>query len=134
MSAKWIPVLIPSLAGSWFAGRIGAFLVWNFIYSIGARVVSDETHYALNDAVIRYGGLAGLLFAVGVLVLLQRCFLVVGALLAAHALATCLGFVGGVIGWRQGLCAYYGTFVVVAAWFALRTKFRQKKNEPEFVS
>src|SRR5687767_13633725 len=48
-----------SVAGGWLAGRFGASLVWDFIYSIGARVIEDETYSRLHDSVTGWGGIAG---------------------------------------------------------------------------
>jgi hypothetical protein len=38
-----------AILGSGVAGTVGAFLLWDFIYSIGARVVTDETYVQLYD-------------------------------------------------------------------------------------
>ena len=111
-----------SVAGSWFVGSFCASIVWGFIYGIGQSVIEDETYYRLHDAVARYGGVAGVAFAFAIFLLLRRPAPLV--LAAGHALATFVGFIGGSVGWQQGLWAYFGTFLVFVIGVAFRALFR----------
>jgi hypothetical protein len=111
-----------SVVGSWFAGVTGAFLVWNFIYSIGSRVVTDEIHYRLADSVTRWGGVAGGVAGLAVVVLLRRP--APGVLVGAYAFATVAGFFGGSVGWQEGLWAYFGALAAFVICIAFRALFR----------
>jgi hypothetical protein len=111
-----------SILGSWLAGVMGAFLVWNFIYSIGSRVVTDEIHYQLSASVIRWGGIAGALMGLVVVSLLRRP--APGVLIAGHALAAICGFLGGSVGWQEGLWGYFGAVAAVVISVAFRALFR----------
>jgi hypothetical protein len=42
------------------AGWIGAFLVWEYIYSFGESAISDETHVNLFPVVLQWGAVGGL--------------------------------------------------------------------------
>jgi hypothetical protein len=111
-----------SVAGSWLAGRFCASLVWNFIYSIGQRVIEDETYYRLHDTVARWGGVAGVLFALAIVLLLHRP--APGVIAAGHALATVAGFLGGSVDWRAGLWSYFGALVAFVISVTFRALFR----------
>lgn len=103
--------------GSWVAGIVGSFLVWNFIYAIGASVVTDEIHYWLDGPVTAWGGLAGAVVAIAIVLLLRRP--APGALAAGHALATVVGFFGGSVGWQEGLWGCFGALVAFVIGVAL---------------
>jgi hypothetical protein len=111
-----------SVVGSWLLGIVGAFLVWNFIYSIGSRVVTDEIYEHLHDRVTTCGGIAGALVGLAVILLLRRP--APGVLAAGHALAPVAGFFGGSVGWQEGLWAYFGAFAVFIICVAFRALFR----------
>jgi hypothetical protein len=122
MTASRIAQFGASIVGSWFAGVTGAFLVWNFIYSIGSRVVTDEVHYQLDDSVTRWGGLAGAVAGLAIVVLLRRP--APGVLVGGHALATVAGFSGGSAGWQEGLWAYFGALAAFVICVTFRALFR----------
>ena len=111
-----------SLFGSWIAGGVGAFLVWNFIYGIGARVVTDETYQQLHDRIAACGGIAGAVAGLAVVLSLRRP--APGVLIGGHAFATVAGFFGGSVGWQEGLWAYFGALVVFVISVAFRALFR----------
>ena len=111
-----------SVAGSWLAGRFCASLVWKFIYSIGSRVIEDEIYYRLHDSVALWGGVAGVLFALSIVLLLRRPAF--GVLAAGHTLATVAGFFGGSVDWRAGLWAYFGALAAFVICVAFRALFR----------
>jgi len=117
-----ITQLAASVAGSWFAGRFCASFVWGVIYGIGQSVIEDATYYRFYDAVIHYGGVAGLAFALAIVLLLRRP--APGVLAAGHAIATVSGLFGGSVGWQQGLWAYFGTFLVFIVCVAFRALCR----------
>lgn len=103
-----------------FCGWIGAALVWNFIYGIGGRVISDEIYETWADEVYQ----AGLWFgagSAGVLAAFWRRGLL-AAICAQHFLAVAAGGVGGSFGWRPGLIVYFGAqafvLLVLATWAA----------------
>ena len=99
------------------AGLVGAFLVWNLIYGIGARVVTDETYARLEQTVAWSGCGAGLL--VGLVTIAVRRRPAFGALATGHSFATMAGFVGGSCSWVAGLWGYFGAlaaFVVLMIW------------------
>jgi len=122
MTAIRIAKFAASVTGSWLAGRFCASLVWDYIYSIGQRVVPDETHYRLYDSVTLWGGVAGALIGAAIVLSLRRP--APGVLAAGHALATVAGFIGGSVGWQEGLWAYFGALVIFVIAVAFRALFR----------
>jgi hypothetical protein len=90
-------------------GFFGAGLVWQFIYSIGSSVVSDDLHYELAETVSAWGAVAEACsgFAVGAVAN-------TGAVAASiafallHFCAVLAGMFGGSSGWRNGLYGYFG--------------------------
>jgi hypothetical protein len=52
-----LPILLLAFGAG--VGRIGADIVWGFIYGIGSRVVSDEKYEQLVDEVGDWGAIAG---------------------------------------------------------------------------
>jgi len=122
MTMTRLPLCGASVASSWLAGLFGASLLWNFIYSIGSRVVTDETHYRLHDSVTTWGGIAGVLAGLAIVLLLRRP--APGVLAIGHALALVTGFFGGSVGWQQGLWAYFGALVALVIWVVFRAPFR----------
>jgi hypothetical protein len=123
-----IAVLSASIAASWFAGRFTAFLVWMFIYSIGARVVSDQTHYQLYDSVIYWGGVAGVAFALTIIIQMRRVLPVILSLAAGQVLATVAGFIGGASDWKLGVAAYFGAYVLFALSVPLLASFTRRRK------
>ncbi len=117
-----IAQLAASVAASWFVGQFCASHVWLFIYGIGQSVIEDETYYRLADTVARWGGIAGTLYALAIVLLLHRP--AAGVLVAGHAIAAVTGCVGGSVGWQQGLWAYFGALVVFVIVVAFRGLFR----------
>jgi len=117
-----------AVAGSWLAGIIGAFLVWNFIYGIGSRVVTDEIHHQFEGSVTRWGGVAGALVGLAVVLLLRRP--APGVLIAGHVLATIAGFFGGSVGWQEGLWVYFGGLLAFVVYVAFRALFQSVECSP----
>jgi hypothetical protein len=76
-------------------------------------------------------------FALAMILLLRHPLTVVLVLISAHALATVGGLFGGAIGWREGLGAYFGTFVAfvicVAFWGSFR-RLSRSKYEPKIAA
>jgi hypothetical protein len=105
-----------------FAGRLGISWLWNFLYAIGSRVISDDIYGRLYDAVIHSGAAVGGLFAMVIVLLLRRP--APGVLVSGHGLAITVGFLGGCFGWQQGLWAYFGALVVFTIGVAFRGLFR----------
>ncbi len=122
MTASRIAQFGASAVGSWLAGVTGAFLVWDFIYSIGSRVVTDEIHYQLSDSVTRWGGVAGAVAGLAVVLLLRRP--APGVLVGCHALAIVAGFFGGSVGYQEGLWSYFGALAAFVICVAFRALFR----------
>ena len=112
---------VASVVASSAAGWTGAFLVWNFIFGIGARVVDHQIYARLQGRVTLWGFAAGVLTGLATVLLLRRPAL--GVLVAGHAVATLAGCsVGGSVGWQEGLWAYFGalaSFVMVVGYRAL---------------
>jgi hypothetical protein len=107
-----LPIIIVIGAGSWLAGMLGAFLVWNFIYSIGSGVVDDATYGRLHGEVVRGGGYAGAGLAVWVgLVGRRRSMVFLGL---AHLASTIAGFIAGAVDCKAGLWGYFGVLGLFA--------------------
>jgi hypothetical protein len=114
---------VASVVGSSAAGWLGAFLVWNFIYSIGARVVDHQIYARLQGRVTLWGVAAGVLTGLATVLLLRRPAL--GVLVAGHTIATAAGCsVGGSVGWQEGLYAYFGALVSLVMIVGYRALFR----------
>ncbi len=107
--------------GAWL-GHVAAALLWDFIYAIGSRVVSDDLYGALLDDVPSWGRIAGACsgFAVG---LLPR-FWPLAAFPLLHVVSLLAGAVGGSLVWWAGLTGYLGVHAVavVASCFFLATR------------
>ena len=113
---------IVSAGASAFSGLVGAFLVWNFIYAIGASVVTDETYARLDRAVSWSGCAAGLI--VGCLTItVRRHHFSLRSLVGAHAVAVIAGFIGGSFRWDTGLFAYFGALAAFQALMFWRAMF-----------
>ena len=112
------------VGGSYLAGMIGAFLVWNSLYSIGSSVVSDDQFSRLHDPVVFRGSIAGL--AIGIVVCAafphrkERVF----SLITIHGFSAIIGGLGANFGWRQALWSYFGTLAILTACVILYTLFR----------
>jgi hypothetical protein len=105
-------------AGGAAFGWVGAWLVWNYIYGIGARVISDEEYATLGDAVFFWGAVAGAGSGFALSVLPRRWpeagFFVV------NPLAVFSGAVAGdASGWRGGLTWYFAPHAAVIGGCAL---------------
>jgi hypothetical protein len=118
----WFILFAGSVTASWLAGIAGSWFVWNFIYGIGSRVISDDIHFQLHDAVVRGGGIAGVSVALAAQLLLRRPAPEVLGIV--HAMAVIAGVAGGSTGWQQGLWAYFGAFVAFVVCLAFRVLFR----------
>ena len=92
-------------------GTVGAFLVWNYTYSIGDRVISDQVYDELHRIVCLSGCVFGAVS--GTIVSLLRNRRVVGTLLLQVSVGLVLGAVGAGKGWREGVIAYFGSQVLV---------------------
>ncbi|HTK77852.1 MAG TPA: hypothetical protein VL371_21470 [Gemmataceae bacterium] len=90
-------------------GFFGAALVWQFIYSIGSSVVSDELHYELAGTVSAWGTVAGACsgFAVGA-VANTRAVAAFIAFAVLHVSAVLAGMFGGSSRWANGIYGYFG--------------------------
>ena len=105
------------------AGMAGAFLVWNYLYSIGSSVISDAT-YESHDVIMIRGGMAfGML--IGVVTAWKRAGLRVVSTL--HLLSILAGCVVGHWGWRGGMAAYFTTSCVITAFII----FLRWPSEPD---
>jgi hypothetical protein len=98
---------VGAAAVSGLAGLAGAWLVWNFIYAIGSRVVTDEIYARLEGTVSWSGCGAGAV--VGLMTSVFRHRKVFSVLAEGHAFAIVAGFVGGSFIWYVGLYAYFGS-------------------------
>jgi hypothetical protein len=102
MRARWIPFGL--ILGGLF-GNVGAWFLWNFIYSIGSSVITDKTYALLESDVYRWGAIVGLVSgAILALVAGSRFILL---LLAQHFCGMLFGMIGTQWGWQIGLGAYY---------------------------
>lgn len=102
-----------AIVGALF-GMIGSWLVWNFLYGIGSRVISDEQFVNYANEVQLWGAIAGAIsgFSLGVLPPSGRgvsLFVVHGFSVAAAA------FVGASSDWRGGLIGFFAPQAAVAA-------------------
>lgn len=91
------------LVGS-LLGRFSGWFVWNYIYGIGGRVISDETYAALENDVCFWSMVAGA--GTGLLagfVLANRS---VGVLFAQHLAGVAAGMFFASEGWQVGLLGY----------------------------
>ena len=114
------------VVGGGFGGFVGASLVWDFIY--GLATVDDDTYDLLHDDVPGWGAVAGAVVALAIVMSLRRPAPVV--LASCHAAAIVAGLIGGSIGWRVGLWAYFGTLVAFVICAAFRRARRVGANGP----
>jgi hypothetical protein len=99
----------------WFGfnlGRFAASIVWDAIYGVGSRMISDDIYNTLQDDVRWWGGIAGLCSAVAMNCLPHLWPFV--AFPATYVLSVFAGVVGGHVGWKYGLFGYFGVHVAVA--------------------
>jgi hypothetical protein len=115
----------------WFGatfGRVAASVVWDAIYGVGSRVISDAIYYNLQDDVRWWGGIAGLCLAVAINCLPQ--LWPFAAFPATYVLSILAGVVGGHFGWKYGLFGYFGVHAVITmgcvllAGFEIRERIR----------
>ena len=90
-------------------GLTGAWLVWNFVYSIGSRVIKDE-HFAAWESSVAWSGCGVGAFSALLVALLSRFSL--GWLLLLHVSAALVGCCGATVGWRAALIGYFSTIAV----------------------
>src|SRR5262249_50328884 len=69
---RWLGSAILLTAVGALCGYVGSWLVWNYIYGIGGRVISDRLHYELMNDVLACGALAGACTALAASVALDR--------------------------------------------------------------
>ena len=124
-----VSLILVTAAGNLLMGVLGAFLVWNFIYSIGARVMDDATYARLQQVVLLCGGLAGFVLALWSLLVFRRVAL--GFLVVAHVVAIVLGFGGGRAHWELGLWGYFGGFGIFAL-LSLSWRKRYRKSRARY--
>jgi hypothetical protein len=87
-------------------GFAGAWGVWNFVYSIGARVIEDD-HFAAWESSVAWSGCGtGALVAFISGILSRSGF---GWLVSHHVLAVFIGCYGATTGWRAALLGYFAT-------------------------
>ncbi|MBL9180887.1 MAG: hypothetical protein JNN17_02000 [Verrucomicrobiaceae bacterium] len=104
-------LLLKHIGINMLAGMLGAFLVWNYIYSIGSSVIPDAI-YESHDVIMIRGGMAfGML--IGVVMAWKRAGLRLMSVL--HLLSILAGGVVGHLGWREGMAAYFITSWLVTA-------------------
>lgn len=118
---RFIRTLIPAAASA-LSGLVGAFLVWNFIYGIGSRVVTDQTYGRLESSVCWSGCAAGLVIGCLTPAVRRRQFSL-RSLIAAHAAAVICGFMGGASRWDTGLFAYFGALAAFQGFMLWRAMF-----------
>jgi hypothetical protein len=97
-------------------GLMSAWIVWEWIYGIGSRVVSDELFFELRDSVACSGLIVGAISGFLVATLLRWRELP-PAIVGQHLVSVVAGGFGGEFGWEYGLTSYYTTHaaaVVVA--------------------
>ena len=90
-------------------GLTGAWLVWNFVYSIGSRVIEDE-HFAAWESSVAWSGCGVGAFSALLVALCSRFSL--GWLLLLHVGAVLTGFGGATVGWRAALIGYFSTIAL----------------------
>jgi hypothetical protein len=123
---------ISSAALGYLLGTVGSWFVWNCIYSMGFRVVSDEIYEELQSDVVLWGSAVGAFigFTIGAVSRKWR----LGSVMGVHALSVFAGLIGGSTGWMQGLVGYFGcqlaAFVVIMAlWWKRRAARARSANE-----
>lgn len=111
-------LLLTQIGINMLAGMAGAFLVWNYLYSIGSQVISDAT-YESHDVIMIRGGMAfGML--IGVVMAWKRAGLQLVS--ALHLLSILVGCIVGHWGWQEGMAGYFCTSWLFAILIALRFK------------
>lgn len=122
-------LLLKHIGINMLAGMVGAFLVWDYLHSIGSSVISDEV-YGSHHAIMIRGGMAfGML--IGVVMAWKRAGLRLVSVL--HLLSILAGGVVGHWGWREGMAGYFCTSWLLAVLIALcfkksKTTSRQPIN------
>ncbi len=127
----WWATAVLIVVGSMAAGYVGAWFVWNFIYGIGSRVVTDELYADLREIIPYRGAIAASIIGAVACCLPVRYGLL--GLVATHILAVMAGVIGGNFGWREGLVGFFGThafgfvgcFVVTMAILVARSRGAQ---------
>lgn len=117
------------LAGG-IAGRFTGFLVWNYVYSIGSRVVSDKTHIALEDDVVMWSTIIGVGtgFLIGSL-LTRRC---IPVLISQYLTGLLTGCMCAHTGWQEALYGLgIGQIIAVVSATVVVTVFRSTKSSTE---
>ena len=111
---KRILLLMACAMGAAF-GLFGASLLWQFLYAIGDRVISDEMFYRWDGTVGPCGAVFGAITAMLRGLLLQRWLF--ATVFLQHFLGALAGFAGATVSWRAALVAYVGvqTLVLLAS-------------------
>jgi hypothetical protein len=123
-----------ALLGAAF-GLFGAALVWQFIYSIGSSVVTDELHYQLEGTVGAWGAVAGACSGFVIAVANSRPPDAFILFVVLHVCSVLVGMFAGSSGWKGGLYGYFGMHaaaviscgfltVMLAAWKVIRRTSR----------
>ena len=90
-------------------GLVGAWGVWNFVYSIGSRVIDDD-HFAAWESSVSWSGCGVGTFGAFIAGILSRSDF--GWLVSQHVLAVIIGCCGATTGWRAALIGYFATVIL----------------------
>ena len=94
------------------AGCVGAWLLWQFIYSIGDRVITDDLHYSMEGSIYRCGLVAGLGYGQIGFGSIRSSW---RSLWLSHMVALVLGCVGSTFGWMHGIWIYFLSLQMLSA-------------------
>jgi hypothetical protein len=97
----------------WLFGYVGAWFVWNYIYGIGSRVVTDELYEKLHDDVCFSCGIAGICSGLAIGFLPGRRPLVVFNFVLAHLLSVVVGAAAGHTSWKHGVIGFFGVHAAI---------------------
>lgn len=97
-------VVCAGCIATFILGSISAWFLWNFIYSIGSRVISDENYTNLELKVVLLGGCGSSLLGLSCSLFPPQ---IAFKWFAAGQLgALLLGCAGGNLSWIKGVSAY----------------------------
>ncbi len=108
--------ILPGAVLGLLLGRAGSWFVWQFIYSIGSRVISDALYSELESTVCLAGTVVGAVSGAAVGLLTGPRSLI--CIPAQHVAGVVCGMIGSNWGWQPGLLAYFvGQLLgVLAVW------------------